>query len=697
MLQHTLPSFTRRRQTKLVAGWIGGCLLLALALALLGQIKPLAPVYAQSGSGTLRVALSGSDGPACGSVASPCRTVQYAVDLATDGDEILVASGTYTGVLLRAGRRQVVYVTKTLTIRGGYTTSNSFAGPPLPATQPTILDARQSGRVLYVSGSISPVFEGIQLVGGNALAGEAATPNGGGASVTTAAAIFRECRVYNNVATSVGGGVHLQDSPALLVGNAIYSNSAGYGGGIGLSGSGVVLSGNLVYSNTTTGYGGGINIYQGNKSWLTGNVIASNKAQLNGGGLYLGESASITVTGNSIHGNTAQQDAGGAEIYSTTVFFSINDVYDNKAIDVSGGGLNVYSGSGVISDCNIYSNSANINGGGVFLNHSDLLLAGNRVYSNRANNGAGVKLELSPARIEGNLILQNGPANFGGAMDVYASPAQIVGNRILSNTSGYGGGVIIYSCPDALFSGNVVGYNQASSDGGGLRIHVSTNTSVVSNTFYENIVGGDGAGTLVDASLTTFERNSFLGNQAGGKGGGLRLVNASRVNMSNSLIADNDASQAGGAFIGGSAISMTFTTLAGGSHGGIVLQEESGQPATAWLTNTIVVSQATGVQALANCTASLQATLWGDGAWANTVNVAGPGSVVTGTLNYVGNPDFVDANNGNYHILPNSAARNRGIDVGVDVDRDDRTRVPPPDLGAYEAFFATYMPLLFGK
>src|SRR4030042_4508849 len=87
----------------------------------------------QSGSGIIRVATSGSDTPDCGSQATPCQTIQYAVDLAQDGDEIQIATGSYTGVQRRAVPEgypfppvsgyilQKVYISKTVTIHGGYT------------------------------------------------------------------------------------------------------------------------------------------------------------------------------------------------------------------------------------------------------------------------------------------------------------------------------------------------------------------------------------------------------------------------------------------------------------------------------------------------------------------------------------------------------------------------------------------------
>ncbi len=55
-----------------------------------------ASVWAQGG-GTIYVAPAGSDGPTCGPLAAPCRTVKYAVESrAQPGSHVLAATGTYT-------------------------------------------------------------------------------------------------------------------------------------------------------------------------------------------------------------------------------------------------------------------------------------------------------------------------------------------------------------------------------------------------------------------------------------------------------------------------------------------------------------------------------------------------------------------------------------------------------------------------
>jgi hypothetical protein len=375
---------------------------LGLILALVGvlAIGTRDVARAQSGTGIICVATSGTDVPGCGNVISPCLTLQYAVDQALPGEEIRVASGVYSGVQGRLTFpgypgpgypgpsliTQVLYITKTVAVRGGYTTTNAFADPPDPVANPTTLDAQGQGRVLVIFGdpgapgqAISPTVEGLRITGGDA-SGLGGDPLGnrdaaGGVGVIAAAATISDCQVFSNTAT-VAGGIGLGFDEATLSGNVIRENSADFeGGGLGLSNSSATLIGNSVVANIAYYDGGGIVATGSDGITLIENNVISNTA-IGGGGIYM-DTSTATLDANIIVANTSL-DVGGGE---------------------GGGGLYLWDSTATLSGTSVISNATTSFGGGVFLGGqygSQVTLINSVVASNRADiAGAGLYIEDS--------------------------------------------------------------------------------------------------------------------------------------------------------------------------------------------------------------------------------------------------------------------------------------------------------------
>ncbi len=236
------------------------------------------------------VATTGSDaGNPCTSSAAPCATVQHAVDVAEASGEIRIAAGTYTGVSARAGITQMVYLSKTVTLLGGYTTSNWDVAYPL--TQTTTLDAQGQGRVMTVDSGL-PTIDGLRLTNGNATGlGGTWGDDGGGVYVDTGASpIIRNCIISGNSAQR-GGGLFLAQSAGMVEANLIMSNTASqYGGGVlSLYSDAGTFTGNVFRANQAY-QGGGAYLY-GSDSRLINNVVANNSTTSHGSGLYIRNAA----------------------------------------------------------------------------------------------------------------------------------------------------------------------------------------------------------------------------------------------------------------------------------------------------------------------------------------------------------------------------------------------------------------------
>jgi hypothetical protein len=352
-------------------------------------------------------------------------TVQGAVDNPACV-EIKVAQGVYTGVQGRptpAGYdsppasgliTQVVYISRTVTVRGGYTTTNWTV--PDPVAQPTTLDAGGLGRVLVVAGDISPTLEGLGLTGGNSagLGSYTEADSGGGAYVISATATLSACRVFGNVAGYLGGGLFLTYSPATLSANSVVSNSARYGGGLNLDhsaatlisnsvtsndaswgGGGLLLDAsaatlisNSVTSNTAANYGGGVYLFN-SAATLSANTVVSNTAQLEGGGLYLYYSPAVTLSANSVAANTAGNDGGGLLLYNSDAVLSANSVTSNTA-GRSGGGLYMISSAAALTNTVVADNQAGATGGGLYLNNAAPRLLHTTIARNHGGDGSGL-------------------------------------------------------------------------------------------------------------------------------------------------------------------------------------------------------------------------------------------------------------------------------------------------------------------
>ncbi len=450
--------------------------ILALVPALLLFDEPGssgAPRIAHAVATTRYVAMSGSDSGPCSNLGSPCRTIQYAHDHSATGDAILVATGTYTETNVRPRNditstgsvTQVVYITRSLTIIGGYTTTNWTTAYPL--TQPTTIDAQNQGRGVYFSGAETEL-QNVRITSGNA-AGMGGLTSG----------------------EDAGGGVYVYGSSVGISGTVILSNTAAAGGGLYIHSNSIcsICMGNSIISNTATISGGGVYIKGSGSTVMSSNVISANSAITAGGGIML-EDSSSALQQNTIQGNTS----------------------------VEGGGLYMLNGIANIQYNSFISNTAfgpfEGQGGGARLRSASGSMIGNDFERNTSGNGGGVSaFGFSGMSFDANTFFLNHAYYSGGGLFHFGN-FTMTRNLFYGNSASDGGGV--YSFPgNSIYINNVLVFNESTAGlGSGAKLAGNTgNTIRMSHTTISGNFGGDGSGVYVDNALgnpTVWLTNTIL-------------------------------------------------------------------------------------------------------------------------------------------------------------------------------------------
>lgn len=438
----------------------------------------------------------------------------------------------------------------------------------------------------------------------------------------------------------------------------------------------------VVYVSKTLALQGGYTV----TNWVTPDPVANPTtldAEGQGRALVVAGAIQPTVSGLRFTGGNASglggysginwpdhDTGGGILIISATATLSDNVVFGNTAGGYgSGGGMYLIHSDAALTNNTFTANTASsLYGGGLYTMFYDGALSGNTFSGNSARWGGAVFLEFSPATLADNDFYSNSCVMAGGALNVHTSDATIRDNRITGNQAAQGGGAMRLYDSAALVSDNLITGNSATgATGYGGAIHFwSSPSTLVGNLITGNSANGTGGAIEFWLSNATLTDNVIADNQAGDLGTALYIVQGSTVHLLHNTIAHN---------IG-----------VGASDGSGVYVDYYQAASSAWLTDTILVRHTVGVAVVAGNTASLEATLWGSGPWANGTDWAGAGTILTGTVNLWGDPVFIDPDSGDYHIGPGSAAIDSGINAGVitDIDGEPRPMGAGYDIGADE-------------
>jgi fibronectin type 3 domain-containing protein len=359
--------------------------------------------------------------------------------------------------------------------------------------------------------------------------------------------------------------------------------------------------------------------------------------------------------------------------------------------------------TGLVDSCRGSGNQADGCGGAIFAINAAPVISNNTITGNVA----------AAQALNGG----SGTGYGGGIMADYADHIAILSNTIVGNTastaaSGAGGGVSLYYCQGARIAGNRILDNVASSSasapgwGGGVAVSDLTIGTVVENNLFRgnaasNVASAaEGNALFVWYGAATVRDNAFFSDHTGD--GAVYLGEYSGVFARNRVVAGADAAAVEVMYGYGPPPLLANNFLVGGAGTAAVVMASGSidDPLVAQLAhNTIVGNAATsGVYAQARSAVTMVDTLvTGNGrglvadetasiAADHTLFWANDDDGIRGTNPVDGDPLFVNAPRGDYHIQPGSAAQNAGVDAGVgdDIDHEARPGADGFDIGADE-------------
>ncbi len=478
--------------------------------------------------GPLYVALSGLDaGNNCQNPAAPCATLQRAVDVAAPGDEIRVAAGTYTGVQARAGVTQVVYISQSVTVRGGYTTTNNFAASD-PIVNPTTLDAQGGGRVVFITGTVG-TLENLAVTNGSVSAGGVTCPDagcGGGIYANSALILTNVSVVTNTTTGGFGGGVYVAGA-ATLSGGLFERNTStsGHGGGLFVAGA-LALADTQFISNTSNGLGGGALTF--GAATLAGGLFERNTSTSgHGGGLFV--AGTLTLTGAQFISNTAAGAGGGARAGGAATL--IGGLFQGNTCTggtCQGGGL-VTFGSLALTGAQFISNTAAL-GGGAYSTGSDSRIQNSLFQGNLANDEGGGLFIDSAANVQllANHLLDNQAVNGGGGLYMVGASLLLTNNVLAANTSMAGAAALETG---GLSPSSVQGaHNTFAAGATGSAVAIGAGDDVVGDaiTLTNSIMHGFAVGFQTGPFTSTLAANGLLWSEitTPTQGAGITVANA---------------------------------------------------------------------------------------------------------------------------------------------------------------------------
>jgi parallel beta-helix repeat protein/predicted outer membrane repeat protein len=663
---------------RIVRSSAGVTILLFVGLSLAFAVTLTAPRTVGADPGVLYAAPTALGSEDCSNWANAC-TLQDALTIAQEGDEIWVKAGVHRPTADPSNRSAYFALQNGVTLYGGFAGAETSRDQRNWQTNLTVLSGDIDNNDITDPNGV--VTTTANITGTNSYRVVVA-------SYQDASAVLDGLTITAGQADgSVGGGMYNHSSDPTLTNIVFSANTGDYGGGMYNSGSNPTLANVTFISNTTSSTGGGM--YNESSSPNLTNVTFTGNTASGGGGMYSWGSSSPTLTDVTFISNTASSGGGMYNSGSSPTLANVTFT-GNTASSGYGGGMHNYgSSSPTLTDVTFISNTAS-NGGGMFNSGSSPNLTNVTFTGNTASSTGGgmYNNDSSSPNLTNVTFTGNTASSTGGGMENYGSSSPNLTNVTFShNTAQYGGGInsTEYSSPtlvNVTFSHNTAQY------GGGMDNYSSSSPTLVNVTFSNNTAQYGGGMSNYSSSSPALANVTFIGNTASEDGGGMYNYGSSSPTLTN----------------------VTFSRNAAGNCGG-AMENLNSSPA---LTNTILwADNATqraeigngGVLTAIISHSDIQDCITDGGVWVSDCGQDGGGNIDA-------DPQFASAAAGNLRLQRTSpcidAGDNSAVPAGVTTDLDGNPRfadIPtvsdtgngtPPvvDMGAYETQNSVYLPLV---
>ena len=273
-----------------------------------------------------------------GTEEDPFCSIQSGINVASTGDIVEVAAGTYEKITMKSG----------VVIQG--------AGQGI-----SIIDGGASGSVVTANGvDSSAKLDGFTITNGNAT-------YGGGMDSINSSPTVSNCTFSGNTASYYGGGMRIAFSSPTVT-NCTFSGNTSVenGGGMGNNNSSPNVI-NCTFSGNSAVYGGGMYNDSSSSPTVTNCTFSENTAGIEGGGMHSHNYSSPTVTNCTFSGNSADYGGGMVHYDNSTPTVTNCTFSGNSAVLIGGGMYNGYQSSSTVTNCTFSGNTVgNYSGGGMY-------------------------------------------------------------------------------------------------------------------------------------------------------------------------------------------------------------------------------------------------------------------------------------------------------------------------------------------